>query len=452
MLIPVPKVGSALMNSVLVIGGGLAGSEAAWQISRRGFQVRLYEMRPDRNTLAHKTSHLAEIVCSNSFKSNQPGSAPWLLKEELSALDSLLLKLAYQHRVPSGASLSVDRERFASAVTGALTACPGVEIVREEVHDLPREGPVIVATGPLTSPALSQSLREFMGEDHLYFYDAISPILEADSIDPEKTYRGSRYGKGGPDYVNCPLNREEYLAFYTALVHAESVPLHECEKSLYFEACLPIEEMARRGIDTLRFGPMKPVGLIDPRTGRRPYAAVQLRQETLKADSYNMVGFQNHLRFGEQQRVFRMIPGLEQARFLRLGQVHRNTFINAPLQLKDTLQSSRRPDLFFAGQISGVEGYVECIATGLVAGVNAARFAAGLPPLSWPRSSAIGSLLNYLVSADPNNFQPENINFGILPPASTSSAKIGRKEKRRLQTEIALKATSRLADGLSVSD
>ena len=430
----------------------MAGSEAAWQISRRGFQVRLYEMRPDRNTLAHKTSHLAEIVCSNSFKSNQPGSAPWLLKEELSALDSLLLKLAYQHRVPSGASLSVDRERFASAVTGALTACPGVEIVREEVHDLPREGPVIVATGPLTSPALSQSLREFMGEDHLYFYDAISPILEADSIDPEKTYRGSRYGKGGPDYVNCPLNREEYLAFYTALVHAESVPLHECEKSLYFEACLPIEEMARRGIDTLRFGPMKPVGLIDPRTGRRPYAAVQLRQETLKADSYNMVGFQNHLRFGEQQRVFRMIPGLEQARFLRLGQVHRNTFINAPLQLKDTLQSSRRPDLFFAGQISGVEGYVECIATGLVAGVNAARFAAGLPPLSWPRSSAIGSLLNYLVSADPNNFQPENINFGILPPASTSSAKIGRKEKRRLQTEIALKATSRLADGLSVSD
>ena len=430
----------------------MAGSEAAWQISRRGFQVRLYEMRPDRNTLAHKTSHLAEIVCSNSFKSNQPGSAPWLLKEELSALDSLLLKLAYQHRVPSGASLSVDRERFASAVTGALTACPGVEIVREEVHDLPREGPVIVATGPLTSPALSQSLREFMGEDHLYFYDAISPILEADSIDPEKTYRGSRYGKGGPDYVNCPLNREEYLAFYTALVHAESVPLHECEKSLYFEACLPIEEMARRGIDTLRFGPMKPVGLIDPRTGRRPYAAVQLRQETLKADSYNMVGFQNHLRFGEQQRVFRMIPGLEQARFLRLGQVHRNTFINAPLQLKDTLQSSRRSDLFFAGQISGVEGYVECIATGLVAGVNAARFAAGRPPLSWPRSSAIGSLLNYLVSADPNNFQPENINFGILPPASTSSAKIGRKEKRRLQTEIALKATSRLADGLSVSD
>ena len=436
------------MKPILIIGGGLAGSEAAWQIARRGIPVRLCEMRPARNTLAHKTPHLAEIVCSNSFKSNQPGTAPWLLKEELKALDSLLLELAHRHRVPSGASLSVDREQFAAAVTDALAACPQVEIVREEVLDLPEQGPAIVATGPLTSPALSQSLQEFMGEDHLYFYDAISPIVETDSIDPDKIYRGSRYGKGGADYLNCSLNREEYLAFYQALTHAESVPLHECEKSLYFEACLPIEEMARRGVDTLRFGPMKPVGLIDPRTGRRPYAAVQLRQETLKADSYNMVGFQNHLRFGEQQRVFRMIPGLERARFLRLGQVHRNTFINAPLQLKDTLQSCRRPDLFFAGQISGVEGYVECVATGLVAGVNAARLAAGQPLLSWPRASAIGSLLHYLVSADPKNFQPENINFGIIPPLRDAPARIGRKEKRRLQTEIALKETSRLAAGL----
>ncbi len=437
------------MKSVLVIGGGLAGSEAAWQLSRRGLRVRLYEMRPVRPTLAHKTPDLAEIVCSNSFKSDQLGTAPWLLKEELKALDSLLLKLAYRHRVPSGASLSVDRERFASAVTRELTACPTVEIVREEVQGLPDEGPVIIATGPLTSPALSQSLRDFMGEDHLYFYDAISPIVEADSIDPAKTYRGSRYGKGGADYVNCPLNREEYLAFYSALVNAESIPLHECEKSLYFEACLPIEEMARRGVDTLRFGPMKPVGLTDPRTGRRPYAAVQLRQETLKADSYNLVGFQNHLRFGEQERVFRMIPGLEQARFLRLGQVHRNTFINAPLQLKTTLQSSKRPDLFFAGQISGVEGYVECIATGLVAGVNVARFTTGLPLISWPRASAIGSLLNYLVSADPRNFQPENINFGIMPAAPTSVRRIGKREKRRLQTERALKEISQFAEGLS---
>ncbi len=439
------------MKSVLVIGGGLAGSEAAWQLSRRGLQVRLYEMRPVRPTLAHKTPHLAEIVCSNSFKSDQLGTAPWLLKEELKALDSLLLELAYQNRVPGGGSLSVDRERFASAVTSQLTACPEVEIVREEVQDLPDEGPVIIATGPLTSPALSRSLRNFMGEDHLYFYDAISPIVEADSIDHAKTYRGSRYGKGGADYVNCPLNQEEYLAFYSALVNAESVPLHECETSLYFEACLPIEEMARRGVDTLRFGPMKPVGLTDPRTGRRPYAAVQLRQETLKADSYNLVGFQNHLRFGEQERVFRRIPGLEQARFLRLGQVHRNTFINAPLQLKATLQSSKRPDLFFAGQISGVEGYVECIATGLVAGVNVARFTAGLPLLSWPRASAIGSLLHYLVSADPSNFQPENINFGIMPAAPAGARRIGKRERRQLQTQRALKEISQLAAGLSVS-
>ena len=437
------------MKPVLIIGGGLAGSEAAWQIARRGLPVRLCEMRPARTTLAHKTPHLAEIVCSNSFKSNLPGTAPWLLKEELKALDSLLLTLANRHRVPSGASLSVDREQFAAAVTEALAACPRIEIVREEVPELPGQGPAIVATGPLTSPALSQSLQEFMGEDHLYFYDAISPIVETDSIDLEKIYRGSRYGKGGADYLNCTLNREEYLSFYQALIHAESVPLHQCEKSLYFEGCLPIEEMARRGVDTLRFGPMKPVGLIDPRTGHRPYAAVQLRQETLKADSYNMVGFQNHLRFGEQQRVFRMIPGLQRARFLRLGQIHRNTFINAPLQLKDTLQSCKRPDLFFAGQISGVEGYVECVATGLVAGVNAARLAAGQPLLSWPRASAIGSLLHYLVSADPGNFQPENINFGIIPPLRDTPARIGRKEKRRRQTEIALKATSRLAASLS---
>ena len=436
------------MKPVLIIGGGLAGSEAAWQIARRGLPVRLCEMRPARTTLAHKTPHLAEIVCSNSFKSNQPGTAPWLLKEELKALDSLLLTLANRHRVPSGASLSVDREQFAAAVTEALAACPRIEIVREEVPELPGQGPAIVATGPLTSPALSQSLQEFMGEDHLYFYDAISPIVETDSIDLDMIYRGSRYGKGGADYLNCTLNREEYLSFYQALIHAESVPLHQCEKSLYFEGCLPIEEMARRGVDTLRFGPMKPVGLIDPRTGHRPYAAVQLRQETLKADSYNMVGFQNHLRFGEQQRVFRMIPGLQRARFLRLGQIHRNTFINAPLQLKDTLQSCKRPDLFFAGQISGVEGYVECVATGLVAGVNAARLAAGQPLLSWPRASAIGSLLHYLVSADPGNFQPENINFGIIPPLRDTPARIGRKEKRRRQTEIALKATSRLAASL----
>jgi methylenetetrahydrofolate--tRNA-(uracil-5-)-methyltransferase len=330
-------------------------------------------MRPTKPTLAHQTDRLAEIVCSNSLKSDQPGTAPWLLKEELKHLDSLLISLAYESRVPSGASLSVDREKFAFAVTTALTACPNIEVVREEVKQIPKEAIAILATGPLTSESLSQSIREFAGQEHLYFYDAISPIVEAETIDLNKVYRASRYDKGGADYLNCPLSREEYLAFYDALIKAQAVPLHECERAMYFEACLPIEEMARRGVDTLRFGPMKPVGLIDPRSGKIPYAAVQLRQETLKADSYNLVGFQNHLRFGEQERVFRMIPGLEQAKFARLGQIHRNTFINSPRILSDTLQAKRDPNIFFAGQISGVEGYVECIATGLIAGINAVR-------------------------------------------------------------------------------
>ena len=287
------------MEPLTIIGGGLAGSEAAWQVAQRGIPVRLYEMRPTCSTLAHKTEYLAEIVCSNSFKSNQIGSAPWLLKQELKQLDSLLLQFANEHQVPSGAALSVDRNNFSLAVTQRLESVPNIQIIRQEVSTLPSKGPIIIATGPLTSTRLSDSLKGFMGEDHLYFYDAISPIVDADSINYSKVYQGSRYENGGADYLNCSLNKQEYLNFYSALVNAESVPLHECEKHLYFEACLPIEEMARRGIDTLRFGPMKPVGLIDPRTQQRPYAAVQLRQENLKADSYNIVGFQNHLRFGE---------------------------------------------------------------------------------------------------------------------------------------------------------
>lgn len=429
---------------IIVVGGGLAGSEAAWQIAQRGLRVRLYEMRPAKPTLAHQTDYLAEIVCSNSFKSDQPGTAPWLLKEELKQLDSLLITLAYQSRVPSGASLSVDRERFASAVTAALAECPNLEIVREEVREIPQAAIAILATGPLTSESLSQSLREFAGQEHLYFYDAISPIVDAETIDLNKVYRASRYDKGGADYLNCPLTQEQYLAFYDALVNAQSAPLHECEKAMYFEACLPIEEMARRGVDTLRFGPMKPVGLIDPQTGKVPYAAVQLRQETLRADSYNLVGFQNHLRFGEQERVFRMIPGLEQAKFTRLGQIHRNTFINSPSILSDTLQAKRDLNIFFAGQISGVEGYVECIATGLIAGINAARRASLQSPLVPPRSSAIGSLIYYLVSADPNHFQPENINFGIMPPVELplDGKKLGKKEKHQLQVQRALRDIS----------
>jgi len=437
---------------IIVVGGGLAGSEAAWQIAQCGVGVRLYEMRPVKPTAAHKTDALAEIVCSNSFKSEQAGSAPWLLKEELKILDSLLIKLAYEHRVPSGASLSVDRGRFAAAVTQALSECEQVEIVREEVGRVPEQAIVILATGPLTSESLSQAIREFAGEEHLYFYDAISPIVDADSIDMSKAYRASRYDKGAADYLNCPFTKEEYLAFYEVLVHAESVPLHECEKAMFFEACLPIEEMARRGIDTLRFGPMKPVGLVDPRTNRIPYAAVQLRQETLRADSYNLVGFQNHLRFGEQERVFRMIPGLERAKFLRLGQIHRNTFINSPRLLKPTLQARRNPNVLFAGQISGVEGYVECIATGLVAGLNAVRLASGNSLLVPPRTTAIGSLIHYLVSADPENFQPENINFGIMPPPQTcqENKRMGKKEKHLLQAQQALKAMVEFAESVRI--
>ncbi len=440
------------LDPITVIGGGLAGSEAAWQIAKQGLRVQLFEMRPVLPTPAHKTDQLAEIVCSNSFKSDQKGTAPWLLKEELKQLDSLLMRLAYENRVPSGASLSVDRERFASAVTRTLSSSSEVEIVREEVTEIPDQQITIIATGPLTSKSLSQSIQAFAGEEHLYFYDAISPIVDADSIDLTKVYRASRYDHGGADYLNCPFTREQYLAFYEALINAASVPLHECEKALYFEACLPVEEMARRGLDTLRFGPMKPVGLIDPRTGKPPYAAVQLRQETLKADSYNLVGLQNHLRFGEQERVFRMIPGLEQAQFLRLGQIHRNTYLNSPRILTPTLQTRRNSKVFFAGQISGVEGYVECIATGLVAGINAARLANGQSLLTPPPDTAIGSLLYYLVSADPDNFQPENVNFGIMPPigALPKLKKISKKEKHLLQTQQALKELARFLEAMEL--
>ncbi len=428
-------------DPIIIIGGGLAGSEAAWQIARRGLKAHLYEMRPERMTPAHKTGHLAEIVCSNSFKSEREFTAPWLLKQELIRLDSLLIRMAYENRVPSGASLSVDRGCFAAAVTEALESCPGIEICREEVTAIPQDSICIIATGPLTSEKLSQSIRTFAGEEHLYFYDAISPVVDAETIDMARVFRASRYDKAGADYLNCPMTKDEYLAFYDALIHADSVPMHECEKAMYFEACLPIEEMARRGLDTLRFGPMKPVGLADPRSKKMPYAAVQLRQETLKADSYNLVGFQNHLRFGEQERVFRLIPGLERALFLRLGQIHRNTYINSPRLLMPTLQTRKNPRLLFAGQISGVEGYVECIATGLVAGINASRLAVGLGPVSPSKPTAIGSLLNYLANADPDNFQPENINFGIMPQLESDTMnlrKLAKMDRHRLQVQHAL--------------
>jgi methylenetetrahydrofolate--tRNA-(uracil-5-)-methyltransferase len=426
---------------VTVIGGGLAGSEAAWQAAERGVKVRLYEMRPVKPTPAHKSANLGEIVCSNSLKSDEPGSAPYLLKEELRRGGSLLIKVAHSVAVPAGAALAVDRDAFSAEVTRSLLNHPNIEVVREEAQAIPDEGPVVIATGPLTSPALSEHVARLTGSAHLYFYDAISPVVEADTIDLRIAFRAARYGKGGDDYLNCPMNEEEYDRFYNALVAAESVPLHEFEQTMFFEGCLPIEEIARRGRDTLRYGPMKPVGLVDSRTGRHPYAAVQLRQENLLADSYNLVGFQNHLKFGEQKRVLRLIPGLEQAEFIRLGQIHRNTFICAPAVLNETLQMRARERVLFAGQISGVEGYIEAMATGLMAGAHAAELALGRRPEAPPRGTAMGSLVNYIANSDPKNFQPMNITFALLPPLEEADRKRLRKkvERHRYQVELALK-------------
>lgn len=425
---------------VTVIGGGLAGTEAAWQAAERGLQVRLFEMRPVRPTPAHRSANLGEIVCSNSLKSDEPGTAPFLLKEELRRAGSLLMMVAHSVAVPAGAALAVDRERFAEEVTRRISSHPRIEVVREEVTAIPESDAVIIATGPLTSPALSEEIARLTGSGHLYFYDAISPVVEADTIDHTVAFRAARYDKGGADYLNCPMNEEQYEAFYQALIAAESVQLHEFENTMYFEACLPIEEIARRGRDTLRYGPMKPVGLIDPRTGRHPYAAVQLRQENLLADSYNLVGFQNHLKFGEQKRILRMIPGLEQAEFIRFGQIHRNTFICAPRVLTETLQMRERPDVLFAGQISGVEGYIEAMATGLMAGAHAAEIAEGRTPEAPPRSTAMGGLVNYIANADVKNFQPMNITFALLPPLDEDERRrIKRKaDRRRRQVEIGL--------------
>ncbi len=422
--------------SVKIIGAGLAGSEAAWQCARRGIAVELYEMRPVRSTPAHQTANFAELVCSNSLKSDTENTAPWLLKEEMRRAGSLLMEIARECAVPAGHALAVDRITFASKVTAAISREPLITVGHEEVTRIADDQITIVATGPLTSDALSQEIARVSGSTHLHFYDSISPIVEADSIDRSKVYMAARYDKGTPDYINCPMSEEEYNRFYDALVSAESVEARDWEKLNYFEACLPIEEIARRGRDTLRFGPMKPVGLRDPRTGRQPYAVVQLRQENLRADSYNLVGFQNHLKFGEQARVLRLIPGLENARFLRYGQIHRNTYINAPTLLRETLQMKERSSIFFAGQICGVEGYVESIATGLMAGVHAAALASQVEPTPPPRSTAFGSLVQYVTHADARNFQPANITFDLLPPLDRRVR--DRKERHRLQCELAL--------------
>ncbi len=400
-------------------------------------------MRPVRVTPAHKTDRLAELVCSNSLKSEQENTAPWLLKNELRRLDSLLLSCAARARVPGGHALTVDRELFARLVEQAIESEPLIEIRREEVTRIP-DGITIIATGPLTSDALAEEIARVTGSDRLFFYDAISPIVDAGTIDMSIAFRASRYGKSldaSDDYINCPLDREQYEHFVNAILRAESVPFHiEQDRPCYFEACLPIEEIARRGIDTLRFGPMKPMGLVDPRTGKRPWAAVQLRQENLRADSYNLVGFQNHMRFPEQQRVFRMIPGLEHAEFLRYGQIHRNTYINAPALLTHTLQLRSNPQLFFAGQISGVEGYVESIATGLIAGRNAATLATGERPRALPRETAVGSLCHYISGADPRQYQPANIAFDLLPAPDPDAAHALRHDKKARHAEICRRA------------
>src|SRR5438876_6010002 len=429
------------MNEIIVIGGGLAGVEAAWQAANTGAHVRLYEMRPTRQTPAHRTDKLAEIVCSNSLKSDEPGTASYLLKEELRRGGSLVMQAAAAKRVPAGAALAVDRAQFAEYVTEKIESHPKIEIVREELTEIPRGAITIVATGPLTSDSLTDEIMKLTGSDQLYFYDAIAPIVAAESVDHSIAFRAARYGKGGDDYLNCPLNEEQYARFYQALTEANSVPLQRFEETCWFEACLPIEEAARRGVDTLRFGPMKPVGLTDPRTGREPYAAVQLRQENLMADAYSMVGFQNHLRYGEQARVLRMTPGLERAEFLQFGQIHRNTYINAPRVLEPTMQMRAHPNIFFAGQITGVEGYVESVAMGWLAGNNTARLLSGEELLVAPTRSAIGALARYVSSAETKNYQPVNITFALLAPLDPEQQKrVRRKRDRRtLQVELALK-------------
>jgi methylenetetrahydrofolate--tRNA-(uracil-5-)-methyltransferase len=436
------------MDPIHVIGAGLAGTEAAWQIARAGLRVVLYEMRPVQSTPAHKTAQMAELVCSNSLKSETEDTAPWLLKEELRRLDSFLLRVAQVARVPGGQALTVDRDRFAQGVTEAIEGEALIEVRREEVHHIP-DGPItIIATGPLTSGALAESIGKLTGSNRLFFYDAISPIVDAESVDMSIAFRASRYGKsidGTDDYVNCPLDKEQYDRFLDALAEAQPVPAHiEEDKTPFFESCLPIEEIARRGRDTLRFGPMKPMGLTDPRTGFRPYAVVQLRQENARSDSYNLVGFQNHLRFGEQARVLRMIPGLERAEILRYGQIHRNTYINGPELLDSTLRLKQNGRILFAGQISGVEGYVESIATGLLAGRAAVELARGESPVAMPRATALGSLCAYISGADPKNYQPANITFDLLPKLDEEALKRLRRDKKARHAEVCRRALAAL--------
>ncbi|KAF0820360.1 MULTISPECIES: FADH(2)-oxidizing methylenetetrahydrofolate--tRNA-(uracil(54)-C(5))-methyltransferase TrmFO [unclassified Cytobacillus] len=422
-------------TAVNVIGAGLAGSEAAWQLASRGIKVRLYEMRPVRQTPAHHTDKFAELVCSNSLRANTLTNAVGVLKEEMRKLNSVIIHSADSSAVPAGGALAVDRHDFAARVTEQVKNHPNVTVINEEVKDIP-EGPTIIATGPLTSEALSAKLKELSGEDYLYFYDAAAPIIEKDSIDMNKVYLKSRYDKGEAAYLNCPMTEEEFDRFYEALTSAETVPLKEFEKEIFFEGCMPIEVMANRGKKTMLFGPMKPVGLEDPKTGKRPYAVVQLRQDDAAGTLYNIVGFQTHLKWGPQKEVIRLIPGLENAEIVRYGVMHRNTFINSPKVLRATYQFRNRDDLFFAGQMTGVEGYVESAASGLVAGINAARIVLGEDPIEFPHETAIGSMARYITTANPKSFQPMNANFGLFPELPEKIR--GKKERNEKHAERAL--------------
>ena len=438
------------MPELIIIGGGLAGSEAAWQAAERGVKVKLYEMRPHHPTGAHVSSNLAELVCSNSLGSNLPDRAPGLLKEEMRRMGSLLLQCAEETAVPAGGALAVGRDQFAALVTTKIEDHQHIKVVREEMTSIPDQT-AIIATGPLTSDRLSQSIVQLTGQDHLYFFDAISPIVTIESINFEIAYKASRYDRGereDGDYINCPMNAEEYYAFIDALVDAERIKLKSFELNLesgvragahkFFEGCLPIEVLARRGKDALSYGPMRPVGLIDRRTGRRPYAVLQLRQDNIAGTLYNLVGFQTNLKFSEQRRIFRMIPGLEYAEFVRYGQMHRNTFIYSPAHLRPTLQARKRNNLFFAGQITGVEGYAGNIATGLLAGINAARVLTGESALTLPQTTMLGALCNYITHADAADFQPMKANFGILPPLDDSEK--GRRNKRQRASAYAVRS------------
>jgi methylenetetrahydrofolate--tRNA-(uracil-5-)-methyltransferase len=425
------------MSELTIVGGGLAGCEAAWQAARRGLKVKLYEMRPYKTTGAHKTGLLAELVCSNSLRSKEPETASGLLKMEMQMAGSLIMEAAAATTVPAGSALAVDRHLFSEYITRKITEHPLIDVIRDEVRSIP-EGKSIISSGPLTSESLSESLKQLLGGDYLYFYDAIAPIVDADSIDYSKLFRGSRYNKGGNDYLNCPMNRDEYERFYESLIKADLVTPKSFEDSKVFEGCMPVEVLARRGFKTLRFGPMKPVGLVDPRTGDMPFAVVQLRTENRYNSAYNIVGFQTRLRWPEQKRVFRLIPGLEGAEFLRYGSIHRNTYINGPKFLNPDLSLVPRPGIYIAGQLAGVEGYIESTAMGLIAGINASRAIKGLNHVSPPRESAHGSLLSYITGASPDGFQPSNINFGLFPSYNIKTR--NRRERRRLIVEKALAA------------